>query len=174
MGRKRTEINKKGCERLKLLLKDNNMTQREFADLANYSEVHVCGVVNGTRNITEDLARIAAEIFPPTRIQWILGLDDYRTEAEKRNEEFLGAVNESQSRVDAFTVLLRLAGYDVELAARDGTDLIISLIDGVRSGYTIYKGDEVLGRCPLERYNMLAFDMQELAEQRIKSFLREG
>jgi len=80
--RKKEEINKICGKRLRELISASNLTQYEFADKINYTEQQVSYMVNGKRRITPDAAMRIAEMFPPTRFEWLLGLDDFKTPFE--------------------------------------------------------------------------------------------
>lgn len=84
MGRKMTAINADRGQRLKILLAESGMRQDELADKIGYTKEHISYIVNGKRNLTEDAARAIIRLFPETRIEWLMGYDDCRTEKEKK------------------------------------------------------------------------------------------
>lgn len=160
--------------RVKELLKENGMKQRELAEKLDYTNEHLNRILNGREPLTEKTASEIVKIFPSVRIEWILGLDDFRSESEKGWTQFFEQKSEWDKRLTAFRLLLDLAGYEIQLRNEDNQDTLSSIINGISEGYIIKKDGVILGRCPIERYNLMAFDIQELAEQRIKSYLREA
>lgn len=104
--------------------------------------------------------------YPWLRIEWILGDDDYKTE----NEYMFKDISEIKLRGHAFITLAQLCGYHIFLSKMDDIDTIL---DSVKKGYTIQKDNKIIGSISLEKFNLLSLDIQELAEQRIKSFIRE-
>lgn len=79
MSRKKVEINPIRGERLKMLLIENGIDQKELADKINYSKEHISYIINGRRNLTEDAAQAIIKLFPGTRIEWLMGYDDFKT-----------------------------------------------------------------------------------------------
>lgn len=72
--------------RLKFLLAAVGMSQKEFAEKANYTQQHISQVISGKKRLTEELADKVLEIIelkPPVRKQWLLGIDDFMTLEEK-------------------------------------------------------------------------------------------
>ena len=172
MGRKKCEINKIRGERLRQLLSERGVDQKELARKIGYTSEHLSYIVNGKRNLTEDAARSIVSLFPPTRFEWLMGFDDYQTAAEKEVSEFNEFRSEWGARIHAVQMLAYLSGYSIELFSEDEHN-VETIIHSVKKGYKITKGGVVMGCCPIERFNLLALDIQELSEQRIKSFLRE-
>ena len=76
------ELSKKRGENVKQLLSECNMKQKELADKLVYHPAYLNAVLNGKRNLTVDMAREIAKLFPPVRYQWILGEDEYRTQTD--------------------------------------------------------------------------------------------
>ena len=79
MSRKKVEINKERGKRLRQLLLDRGMDQSELADKLNYTKEHISYVVNGHRNLTQDMAEAIVKIFPDVRVGWLLGIDKHMT-----------------------------------------------------------------------------------------------
>ena len=67
-------------KRLRELLKDNHMTQRELAERIYVDARYISMIVCGVRGLSIDMASRIAGCFPGTRVQWLLGLDDFKTE----------------------------------------------------------------------------------------------
>lgn len=61
-----------------------SMTQVEVAEEMGISPIVLNAKLNGKRTLTETDAKIIANLFPPIRYQWILGQDDFETEAQQR------------------------------------------------------------------------------------------
>ena len=105
-----------------------------------------------------------------------MGIDDFRTEHEKGINEFVQWGTENASRRNAVKALALLSGYEIvdlwDYAGSSGKP-IEELINFQRQGMQIKKDGEVLANIPADKFNLLALDIQELAELRIKSYLRE-
>ena len=84
MPRKPVEVNRECGQRLKLLLKERNITQKDLAVRLGYEPQHISNIVRGNRRLTGDIAdRITSEIFPDVRPDWLLCRDNFKTQAEK-------------------------------------------------------------------------------------------
>lgn len=174
MSRKRTEINPVRGERLRQLLSEQGVDQKDLAEEIGYTKEHISYIINGKRNLTEDAARAIVQMFPPTRFEWLMGYDGYKTETEKMLSEFNDFNNEWKTRLRAVRVLAYLSGYNIELFSDEENEHDVqTVLRAIKNGYKIIKDGVVVGFCPLERFNLLALDIQELTEQRIKSYLRE-
>lgn len=173
MGRKKVEINKIRGENLRMLLNENGMAQKELAEKIGYTKEHISYIINGKRNLREDAAKAIVGLFPPTRFEWLMGYDGYKTETEKALSEFNDWNNEWKVRLNAVRMLAYLSGYEIDLFPDEKEHDIEIALKCVKDGYKIIKDGAIVGYCPIDRFNLLALDIQELAEQRIKSFLRE-
>lgn len=76
------EINPKTGVRLQELIKNLKMTQVEFGERIGLGAQQISCIVRGERRLTEDNARRIAELFPPIRMEWLMGWDDYVTDTE--------------------------------------------------------------------------------------------
>lgn len=80
MARKPVKINPIRGEHLKALLSRHHMAHQDLAEKIGYSKEHISYVVNGKRNLTEDMAdSIIQKVFPTVRKEYLLGIDEYET-----------------------------------------------------------------------------------------------
>lgn len=63
MGRKAVTINPKRGERLRQLLQEYNVSQKEIASVLNYSPEQISYIINGKRNLTEPAAKEIIKYF---------------------------------------------------------------------------------------------------------------
>ena len=73
------EIDKTRGERLRMIALREDITQTKLSELLDCNPVHLSKIVNGSRNLTEDMARKVVSLFPEYRLQWLLGYDDFAT-----------------------------------------------------------------------------------------------
>ena len=176
MGRKTVEINILRGQRLKQVLNDQKMKQRELADILDCTKEHISYIVTGKRNLTEEHAKKIVAQFPHIRLEWLMGYDDFRTEYEKGINEFLQWGEENTSRRNAVKALASLAGYEIvdlwDYVGSTGRPLE-EVFNFQRQGMQIKQDGKLLANIPVDKFNLLALDIQELAELRIKSYLRE-
>ena len=176
MGRKTVEINIIRGQRLKQVLADQKMKQRELADILDCTKEHISYIVTGKRNLTEEHAKKIVTLFPHIRLEWLMGYDDFKTDNEKGINEFIQWGAENTSRRNAVKALALLSGYEIvdiwDYAGKTGRP-IEELFDFQRQGMQIKQDGKLLANIPVDKFNLLALDIQELAELRIKSYLRE-
>lgn len=187
-----TENQKKAKERLRIILEISGMKQGEFGRKIlgiegkkdpTYPDRYTCAIFNDNKTpLSSKKARRIKEKFPWIRYEWITGEDDYMTDndkkfaliAESSKEHFASLLSfkeEVDSRNIAFISLAHLAGYEIFL---DSDNSVESLLAATKTGYTVIKEGKAIAHIPLEKLNLLSLDIQELVEQRIRSFLRES
>lgn len=109
MGRKKVVIDPICGKRLSELISDYGMTHKDFAEAIGYTKEQVSFMVNGKRNITVYSARAIAEKFPSVRFEWLMGYDDFKTEADRIS----AIVGKSYASEDLIDNLISLHGYIV-------------------------------------------------------------
>ena len=65
-----------------MLLTENGIDQQELADKIGYTKEHISYIINGRRNLTEEAAQAVVKQFPDTRIEWLMGYDDFKTQLQ--------------------------------------------------------------------------------------------
>lgn len=72
-------------KRLKEFMMEQGIRQEDLAEELNYKSGgrYISLIVTGKRSLKPEKAELIAEKFPPIRADWLLGKDDYKTEAEK-------------------------------------------------------------------------------------------
>ena len=84
MSQKTRQINPECGRRLKQLVTENGMTQQELANRLHNNKQHISNIICGKRSLTLGTAQqIAGEVFPWVRVEWLLCIDDFKTQAEK-------------------------------------------------------------------------------------------
>lgn len=175
MARTKQEVNPKSAERLKQLYQEHNITQEWLSGETGISQNTLSRIANKKTALSHTVATEIVKVLPNERVEWLMGLDDYRTEKEKTFSLFSDWNNEWKRRLNAVRILAYLSGYEIELFSKDeGPKISVeTALQSISEGYKICKDGQVLATCPLERFNLLALDCQELVEQRIKSYVRE-
>lgn len=153
----------------------HKLTQAQLAELAEFESVEsISKIERGERNLTLKRAEMLAKVLQ-VRKEYLLCMDDFKTENEKELFKWREWDTEQKRRLNAVCMLSYLCGYEIELFSKDeGPKISIeTALQSISEGYKICKDGQVLATCPLERFNLLALDCQELVEQRIKSYVRE-
>jgi len=117
MARKQTEVNPIRGERLRSLLGRHGMEQQELANRIGYTKEHISYIINGKRNLTQEVAEAIVKIFPETRIGWLLGYEEHET----NDDLILDVANEFVITEEAIIQLMRFAakllGYRLKWSA---------------------------------------------------------
>lgn len=114
MSRKRVDVNPIRGERLKILLTENGIDQKELADKIGYTKEHISYIINGRRNLTEEAARAIIKQFPGTRIEWLMGYDDFRTQLQLSFFPAVKSLVSTRNRKRALEKLLSAYGLSFE------------------------------------------------------------
>lgn len=132
MARKRIEINPICGQRAKELLKNSSISQGEFASRINYTEQHLSQVLNGKKTLTDEMADKFCEFFPDVRKEWLLGYDDFKTNADfdffvRKHREKEQSAWEKYSAIEKYLFNL---GYDF---SSDGKTITLSSSSGEKA-----------------------------------------
>ena len=177
MGRNPVEINPIRGQRLKQLLSKQNMMQRELAEALGCTKEHISYIVRGKRNLTQEIAEKIILLFPHIPFNWLMGYDDFESDLSKEVYAFGQWGKEEETRRKAVKALAFLSGYEIEdtydfMQAMEKRP-VEEIIKFNSRGYPIRQNGAIVSYIPTEKFNLLALDIQELAELRIKSYLRE-
>ena len=123
-GRPKKQVNQLSSKRLGILLdelkKRDGIRQIDFAERIHMAQQNVSRLRNGRVNLSAEHAKSIAAAFPEYRVEWLLGLDDFKTEEEyeahleKRSRAaFAQALSEHWSLQASFRQLAELNGYTV-------------------------------------------------------------
>lgn len=116
MGHKNVDFNTGRADRVKQLIKESGKSQEEFAEtIAFYTPQHLSRIVNGRSPVTWELAAKIAEAFPDIRIEWIMGLDDYRTIDDRVQK----SVTIRERKLTGFMNILQLHNYALDDVTAD-------------------------------------------------------
>ena len=174
MSRRTREINPECGLRLNQLLIENGMTQQKLADLITYNKQHISNIIRGKRSLTLDVAQKiagAGAVFPRARIEWLLCIDDFKTQEEK--EAYSRKVWEENHKAALFydkvfrcfiDGIEDLCGYGLH---SHGTDLLI----GDYITVTDSAGEKV-GAIPVEAFHNLQSELENYASYLIQRIVK--
>ena len=109
MAKKAPESIPEPAKRLRQLLNENGMTQKELAERIYIDARYVSMLACGTRGLSIDMASRIVNCFPGTRVQWLLGFDDYKTEPQRT----LGVIKHQLGFQEITEELIKSHGYRV-------------------------------------------------------------
>lgn len=172
------EINKKRGNHVKQLLEDNNKTQVWLAEQLYLQPEHLNMMLNGKRNLGEDKIQAIAKLFPDVKLDWLLGISDYKTDSE----HFVNALSQCKREGDLLMVGLQafaqLSGYKIAFTSPPISDSrrkapVEAWIKMVQDGYTISskEGSAVIS---LEDMNRLQNEICDFVEFKLKRICKKG
>lgn len=119
MSRKRVEVNPIRGKRLKMLLTENGIDQQELADKIGYTKEHISYIINGRRNLTEEAAQAVVKQFPDTRIEWLMGYDDFKTQLHSSLFPVVKSLISTKNRERALEKMLSVYGLSFEFDPKE-------------------------------------------------------
>ena len=120
MGRKAYTLNKKAGENIKQLLKDNHWTQVRLAEELHITPQTLSHQLNGDCGIPQETYNIIAGLFPGTRLSWIMGIDDCRTDEESAAKLAKDSYDRTVAPVEALFILSK--AFDLEFLSIPNED----------------------------------------------------
>ena len=109
MARPHTEIKEIRCNRLKQILEETKTTQKQLHEAINVSQQGISQMVNCKANVTSTTATAVIKLFPQYRLEWLMGFDDYKTNADV----YVSRINSLDHTDKVVCALAELAGYNV-------------------------------------------------------------
>ncbi len=143
MSRKTHEINPIRAERVKTIIKRENITQSAFALMIHQSQQNVSRIVRGRVTLTEETAADIIKAFPRYRLPWLLGFDPYPTESEKASGIMQAASDEQSLLHNAFLSLAQLSGFRVSIN-QPGPGTAETALDALKSYCTISRDGQTV------------------------------
>lgn len=127
-------------ERVKELLKRYGWTQARLAEELNGMPESVLNAkLNGKRTLTEGDAIQIANIFPPVKVGWIMGVDRFPTQGEEMQGVLDQARQEGHLLNIGFGAFASLIGYSVTPPQLPETAHVNTMISILNQGYTLGK-----------------------------------
>lgn len=177
MAKIKQEINPKCAERLKELCKRFNTTQTAISEKAYISQNTLSKIAQGKAPMTYTVASAIASVFPSVSVEWLMGTDDYMNYVEEGVCLISSVAGAATDCSKAIRTLIRLAGYEVgnidDTPNSSKEKKIESMRYYLKHGIPIRKNGQIITHIPVEKFRLIELDIQELAELRIKSYLRE-
>ena len=163
MPRKPVEVNQECGPRLKLLLKERDITQKDLAARLGYEPQHISNIVRGNRRLTGDIAdRITREIFPDVRPEWLLCRDEFKTQAEKE----LAAKAECEAEQETCRLSDKVFRLFIDgIEDKSGVGLHSQGVDSLIGEYIVVtdKTGKAVGVVPAEAFDKMREELEHYA-----------
>jgi plasmid maintenance system antidote protein VapI len=176
MPRKRVEPNPLSGERIKKLLNGHKVdgkraTQEWLAEELNITSVYLSDIVRGKKRLPPELAIKIAKLFPPTRIEWLLGEDDFQTEGMRFMDEMAMMRHEGNLLFTGLCAFAELTDYKITpLYLRSGS--FEELFDAMKQAYRMTKGDQDI-TLSLEEMNQFENEVCDFVELKLKHLFKQ-
>lgn len=135
-------------EKIKILLYENGIKQKDFAVQINMSQKHLSNIINGRKTLTQQNASIIADRLGVSAA-WLLGYSRYRTEEEEERAVKAALVTE-WDRTDVYERILELLNYTIDYPDEE---MLILRCNG-----------EIVAECTLDEFHSLGLDITDFAE----------
>ena len=160
------EIDKTRGARLRTIALHEGITQTKLSEMIDCSPVHLSKIINGSRNLTEEMAQKVVSLFPEYRLPWLLGYDDYMTEEDALRGPLKRIAQRMVGWKVAVEYTLQSMGYTVRLNGADYLDTVDDILGGMENvSYAIVdENNEVCAECGAEADNALLQEIGDFAE----------
>lgn len=164
------------AKRLNILRKAEGMTQPAFSqaiiarlglegakgkDKANVSQQAISKYERNERPLELEAAERIIRAFPSYRLAWLLGDDDYMTQADKSRTALLDARREGALLDGGFRLLAEVAGFSIEEAI-DG-ESVEDVVSHIKEGMLVSRGD-MSARLNIDQLNKIENQVLDFAE----------
>lgn len=174
MPRKPVEVNQECGQRLKLLLKERDITQKDLAARLGYEPQHISNIVRGNRRLTGDIAdRITREIFPDVRPEWLLCRDDFKTQAEKE----LAAKAEWEAEQETCRLYDKAFRLFIDgIEDKSGVGLHSQGVDSLIGEYIVVtdKTGKAVGAVPAEAFDKMREELEHYASYLVNLLVKNN
>lgn len=163
-------INIQCGKRLKECRMAAGLTQREFAELVNYSAQQICYIENGKRALSKEAASIFAEKLG-VRADYLLCVDNIKFSHEKTMEQIrkgrrLYCLEDILFRSDYYYLM-----YEIHKAKNDLGEKSENLLFELNKDYILKSQNKDLFYCSNELLNELLDDILNYATMRVEKWL---
>lgn len=179
MARPKVEINPIRGLRLKQICEEQKITQKQLSNIIHITQQSISSMVNGTATVTVETADLVTRAFPEYRKEWLLGLDDYKTEADlqrARAEQFTQAIDEMEYEgsllYTGLCAFARLNGIEITPPQTKGTGSLENYFRAVKKGYTISKGEQAVS-LSVEEMNRFENEVCDFVELKLKHLFKQ-
>lgn len=160
--------------RLKLLMKEQGITQKWLAEKFGFSETSVSHWVNGKVHMNDYNAKLISSEFPDYSPEYLRGYSEYRNieQAERRTESLQQSIK--RQNADAVELLAENSGFQVDfvsIAEEYGPDYPFRTDDDF--GYKIGLGEKSIPMTA-EDFGKFADEVSAYVAMRLSLMLERG
>ena len=181
MARPKVEINPIRGLRLKQICEEQGIKQNHLSKIIHITQQSISNMMTGKATVTIDTVNQVTKVFPEYRKEWLLGLDDYKTEADLKRanaEQFSQAIDtmkyEGSLLYTGLSAFAKLSGFDITPPITRNTGSLENYFKQMKAGYKISKGNQTV-TLSLEEMNRFENEVCDFVELKLKHlFMQKG
>ncbi|MBQ9040943.1 MAG: helix-turn-helix transcriptional regulator [Clostridia bacterium] len=169
MARPQKAINPIRAQRLKEIMTNENVSQRELSKRLNLSQQSISRIINGAASLTETTAELLIHEFPKYRFEWVMGYDNIKTHEDMVDYQ-LGLVAERDTVLEtARDIQLKALGYSFA-----ETSYVLHGNDESHGPINVFKYNNKIGVISYNDYTSLMDNFDIYIETKLLSAIRKN
>lgn len=179
MARPKVKINPIRGLRLKQICEEQDIKQIQLSEIIHISQQAISSMIKGTATVTVETVNLVTRAFPEYRKEWLLGLDDYKTEADRKRaiaEQFSQTIDTMKYEGDLlYTGLCAFAllnQFEITPPQTKNTGSIENYFRAVKAGYQIAKGEQFVS-LSVEEMNRFENEVCDFVELKLKHLFKQ-
>lgn len=179
MARPKVKINPIRGLRLKQICEEQIITQKQLSKIIHITQQSISSMVNGTATVTVETADLVTKAFPEYRKEWLLGLDDHKTEEDLQRakaEQFSQAIDtmkyEGNLLYTGLCAFAKLNGFDITAPQTKNTGSLENYFRNIKAGYKIAKGEQAVS-LSVEEMNRFENEVCDFVELKLKHLFKQ-
>lgn len=161
MTRAKKERTPKSAERLKLMRTVAGLSQAAFAIRTGIPQQAISRYERNERPLERKDAEKAIAAFPDYRLAWLLGEDDFVTQADRSRAVLLDARRDGALLDTGFRLLAEVADFSIEESIMG--DEVEDVVAHIKDGMLVSRGD-LSARLSIDQLNTIENQVLDFAE----------
>lgn len=167
-------------DRVRKVRKAHNWTQEQLAEAIGLQPNHVSMIENGKRGLTIEKAKLIAELFPPTRYQYLMCADDFETPLHqliyRKAIPFMGKLRRRRAVENMFSTVDLTFDFNckTQIENMDAAVEEAFLAMEKPDAYLIKLENDTIGYCSKKELDSLLDEIFAFAEFKIQRLCERG
>ena len=182
---KYTDQQAKSAARLKEVLVENRLKQAQLAEMIGIEPNMVSMIVRCKRTLTQQRAQMIVRALPDRhyRAAWLLGIDDYKTEADIKLRAAAKEMVKREFALDATALFALSCGYSIQIVGSGHPVPLLGFSARVKEALSDYRGDcmyEITGEngeiahVGVDEYHCFINDIREYVEFKTAKLIKHS
>lgn len=175
MGANGAKVIKERGDFVKSLLKKRGMTQLQLALAIPCSQENLSSILSGKRSLSIEMAKRITSFFPGAfTTEWLLGLSDYKSNADHLSSVVNEINLESDLLLAGLSAFAQLSGYEVTVPDFHNFKSTDEYLQKLKCGYIIKHGEDEV-RLSAEEFNRFENEVYDFVKLQVEHlFKRKG